>query len=76
MIANEEFLKEFIEKYNVDPLIGSPETNSEKYFVWFDHVKDKTYGEVKIKDFDINSAIQVFDDDLYEYYEKFKDEFK
>ena len=73
MIANEEFLKEFIEKYNIDPLIGSPEINSEKYFVWFDHVKDKTYGEIKIKDFDINSAIQFFDDDLYEYYEKFKD---
>lgn len=76
MIANEEFLKEFIEKYNVDTLIGSPEINSEKYFVWFDHVKDKTYGEVKIKDFDINSAIQVFDDDLYEYYEKYEEKNK
>ena len=63
-------MKHFVEKHNVDCIIGSDEINAEKFFEWFDEVKEKSSYGIKIKEFDINSAIRLFDDDLYEFYEK------
>jgi hypothetical protein len=73
MIASEKFIKEFVEKHNIDCLIGSDEINAEKFFEWFDEVKEKSSYGTKIKEFDINSAIRLFDDDLYEFYEKYEE---
>lgn len=75
MIASLEFMEKFICQNDIDPLLGSREVSPEKFLIWFEEVKDKAIGEIKVKDFDINSTIQIFDDDLFEYYEKFKENF-
>ena len=52
MIASEKFMKQFVEKHNVDCIIGSDEINAEKFFEWFDEVKEKSSHGIKIKEFD------------------------
>lgn len=76
MIASEKFMKQFIEKHNVDCIIGSDEIGTEKFFEWFNEVKEKQLKGTKIKSFDVNSAIRFFDDDLYEFYEKHEEKNK
>lgn len=70
MIASESFLREFIRKNEIDPILGSDEINSEKYIEWFSEVKEKEFCGVLIKNYDINSAIIIFEDDLMQFYEK------
>ena len=69
MVASEKFLREFISKYDIDPLLGSREVSPEKFFVWFEEVKDMEIGYTKIKEFDIDSVLIYFNNDLEDFYE-------
>ena len=42
---------------------------SEKFFEWFEEVKDIEIGYTKIKEFDIDSVLIYFNNDLDDFYE-------
>lgn len=70
MIASKKFLEKFIQENEIDCLLGSDEINTEKFLIWFNEVKEKTINGIKVKKFDINSTVELFDDDLTEFYEE------
>lgn len=69
MIASLEFMKKFICDNDIDPLLGSREVSPEKFFEWFEEVKDIEIGYTKVKEFDIDSVLIYFNNDLEDFYE-------
>ena len=70
MIASKKFLEKFIQENEIDCLLGSDEINTEKFLIWFNEVKEKTINGIKVKKFDVNSTVELFDDDLIEFYKE------
>ena len=67
MIATKEFLEKFVNENNIDCLLGANEISTEKFIKWFDEVKDNEINGIHIKQFDVVSAIELFEQDLIEF---------